>query len=135
MALVSNSWRGAEFPASYADITEQVDIKGLDLLNYASDFGNARTLFEPIKPSGLSSAKEEGNEAVESANREWVESDVDEQLMLFMPFRSTIAIHSIQITSLPPKASDNGGDDNEIPMRPRTIQLYKNQPNNVGFDA
>lgn len=33
-----------------------------------------------------------------------------------------------QITSLPPK------DDENAPMRPRTIKLFTNKPHNLGFD-
>jgi hypothetical protein len=62
-----------------------------------------------------------------------VESDTDEQLMLFMPFQSTLKIHTLQITSCcPPSSSD--GDDSEVPMRPRTLQLYSNRAHVLGFD-
>ncbi|KAI9779871.1 MAG: hypothetical protein M1839_007184 [Geoglossum umbratile] len=115
----------------YTDINEMVDPKHLDLLNYNSDFGNARTLFEKGKPSALAFA-----EGKNTSKGDWVESDTDEQLMLFMPFRAPLKVHTIEVTSLPPKTFDNGDgeDEDEIPMRPKTIQLYTNPLNNLGFD-
>jgi len=66
-----------------------------------------------------------------SKEKDWVESDTDEQLMLFMPFQATLKVHTLQITSLPPAADDDG---NEVPMRPKTIQIYSNFPHILGFE-
>jgi len=60
-----------------------------------------------------------------------VESDTDEQLMLFTPFQSTLKIHSIQITSQPPQPRD---EDDDAPTRPKVIRLYTNRPHILGFD-
>lgn len=125
-----NSWLGAELPRGYSDITDQVDIKGLDLLNIDSDFGDSRTLFHGSRPSALA-AKGKGKETGKG-EKDWVESDTDEQLMLFVPFQSTLKIHTLLITSSPPTSSEDG--DDEIPMRPRTFRLYTNRSNNLGFD-
>jgi hypothetical protein len=38
-----------------------------------------------------------------------------------------------KITSVPPKA-DEDEDEDEIPMRPKTIKLFTNRPHNLGFD-
>ncbi|KNG85976.1 thioredoxin, partial [Aspergillus nomiae NRRL 13137] len=113
----------AAAPKGYADITDQYDPKGLELLNRDSEFGTAKTLFETSKPSALNNGK--------GTAKDWVESDTDEQLMLFVPFQSTLKVHSLQITSLPPS---DGDDDDEVPMRPQTIRLYTNRAHVLGFD-
>lgn len=108
-------------------MTDQVDVRGLDLLNSASECGTARTLFDNSKPSSLSSGKGKEKSGKEDG-KDWVESDTDEQLMLYVPFMSTLKAHTLHITSLPPK------DDDEPPMRPKTIQLYSNRAHVLGFD-
>lgn len=127
-----SGWVGASLPRGYSDVTDQVDIKGLDLLNLDSDCGSARTLFEATKPSFLENRTGKGKASSEGTKKDWVESDTDEQLMLFIPFQSTLKIHSLHITSLPPKDAD--GDKDEIPMRPKTIQIYSNRSHILGFD-
>ncbi|KAL4815444.1 PITH domain-containing protein [Aspergillus spinulosporus] len=119
------TWIGAATPKGYSDITEEYDVRGLELLNRDSEFGVARTLFESSKPSALGNGKGKDGAA------DWVESDTDEQLMLFIPFKSTLKVHSLHITSLPPA---EGEDDDEVPMRPRTIHLYTNRSHILGFD-
>lgn len=120
-----NGWIGAAAPKGYSDITDQHDPKGLELLNRDSGFGTAKTLFDPSKPSALS----DNGKRKEGAPADWVESDTDEQLMLFVPFQSTLKVHSLQVTSL---AAASASD--EEPMRPRTIQLYTNRSHVLGFD-
>ena len=111
-------------------MTDQVEVRGLDLLNSAGECGTARTLFDNSKPSSLDSGKGKGKDASdgEEKKKDWVESDTDEQLMLYIPFMSTLKVHTLQITSLPPK------DDDEAPMRPKTIQIYSNRAHVLGFD-
>ncbi|KAI4127855.1 MAG: hypothetical protein LQ347_004430 [Umbilicaria vellea] len=124
-------WLGCGLPKGYRDVTGQVDVKGLDLLNSDSEFGNSRTLFDESKPSGLDDkgkAKSSGKEG----KKDWVESDTDEQLMLFVPFQSTLKVHTLHITSLPPKASEDS--DEEPPLRPKTIQIYSNRAHVLGFE-
>lgn len=58
-----------------------------------------------------------------------MQSDSDEQLMIYIPFQSTVKIHSIHLTSLP----DNT-DDDESPSRPKLIKLFTNKPHILGFD-
>lgn len=126
-------WLGATVPKPYRDVTDQVDSKGLELLNRDTQFAEAKALFEPTKPSSLkeNNGKGKGKAAAGGGTdgADWVESDTDEQLMLYVPFRSTLKIHSLHITSLPP----SDGDD-EVPMRPKTIQLYPNRVHVLGFD-
>lgn len=99
-------------------------MRGLDLLNADSDFGGVRTLFETSKPSSLSKGKGSAD------TKDWVESDVDNQLMLYVPFTSTLKIHTIQITSNPPVDED----DDDIPVRPKTIHVWTNRQHNLGFE-
>ena len=123
-----STWRAASLPKGYSDITDQVDIRGLDLLNSDSECGTVRTLFDGSKPSSLEDSKGKGKSNGDADKKDWVQSDTDEQLMLFVPFMSTLKVHTLHITSLPPK-----GDD-EAPMRPKTIQIYSNRAHVLGFD-
>ena len=50
--------------------------------------------------------------------------------MLYIPFQSTLKIHSIHLTALPPTSEDN----DEVVMRPKTIKLYTNRAQILGFD-
>lgn len=86
-------WRIGDLPKGYNDVSDQVDAKGLELLNADSEFGSVRTLFEGSKPTGLQNGK------AEAKVKDWVESDTDEQLMLFMPFQSTLKVHTLQVCS------------------------------------
>lgn len=56
-------WLGAALPRGYRDVTDQVDIKGLELLNCDAAFGSVRTLFDGQKPSALDSGNEKGEHA------------------------------------------------------------------------
>ena len=125
------SWISSSPPKGYKDVTDQVDRHGLDLLNADSGFGNSRTLFDNSKPSTLDSAKGKGKSSDGKSGKDWVESDTDEQLMLYIPFNSTLKVHTLLITSLPPKPSEDADD---VPMRPKTIQLYTNRPHILGFE-
>lgn len=91
----SSGWRAADLPKGYDDVTDQLDVKGLDLLNADSDFGSVRVLFESSKPSALQNGK-----ASEGQAKDWVESDTDEQLMLFLPFQATLKLHTIQVSGM-----------------------------------
>lgn len=127
-AGAGGGWLGAGVPKGYTDVTDQVDMKGLDLLNQDSDKGSARVLFDPSKPSSLNG---KGKEKAAGGTTDWVESDTDEQLMLHIPFNSKLKIHTLHITSLPPSSSE---DDDDAPMRPKTIRLYTNRAQILGFE-
>lgn len=120
-------WRGSDIPRGYSDITDQVDVKDLDLLNVDTEFGGARTLFDAARPSQLGKGKEQAEGSEEK--KDWVESDTDEQLMLYVPFQSTVKIYSLHITSL---ADASSSDD--APMRPKTIKLFTNRSHVLGFE-
>ncbi|OAL33854.1 thioredoxin [Fonsecaea nubica] len=113
-----STWVGLELPRGYRNVTSQVDVLGMELLNWDSEHGNARTLISGTKPKGKAEDKSD-----------WVESDTDEQLMLYLPFMSTLKIHSLHLTSLP----DNT-DDDESPSRPKLVKVYTNRPRILGFD-
>jgi hypothetical protein len=122
-------WLGAPITAkNYSNITSSVETSGLDIMNANTAIGSARILFEGTKPSGLSN-KGKGKGEV----NDWVESDTDEQLMLFVPFQAAVKLHSVQITSLPPPV-DEDEDDDEAPSRPKTIKLFCNTHNILGFE-
>jgi hypothetical protein len=87
----SGSWRKGDLPKGYGDVTDQVDVKGLELLNSDTEFGTIRELFDVSKPSALTTGK------ASSKKKDWVESDTDEQLMMFMPFQSMLKVHTMQV--------------------------------------
>ena len=83
------SWRGADLPRGYTDVTDQIELQRCELLNVDPDAGGVRVLFDTAKPSALSGGK--------STTKDWVESDTDEQLLLFMPFQSMLKLHTLQV--------------------------------------
>lgn len=93
-----SNWRSGELPKGYKDISDQVDVKGLELLNADSNFSGVRVLFEGSKPSGLDM---KGKASKDENKSDWVESDTDEQLMLYMPFQAILKVHTLQVGSSP----------------------------------
>lgn len=85
----ATNWRGAELPRGYTDITDQIELQRSELLNVDPDTGGVRVLFDKSKPSALSGAK--------GSTKDWVESDTDEQLLLFVPFQSMLKLHTLQV--------------------------------------
>ncbi len=83
------NWRGAELPRGYGDITSQVEQQRCELLNYDSTLGDVKVLFSSSKPTALSGGQ--------ATAKDWVESDTDEQLMLFLPFQSMLKLHTLQV--------------------------------------
>jgi hypothetical protein len=116
----SGTWIGASLPRGYSDITDSVDLLNLDFLNVDSEAGNARTVFNSAQPSAISKSSS-------VAAKDWIESDTDEQLMMYIPFQSSLKVHSLHITSFPTE-----GDDDIV--RPRTLKLYTNKSNVLSFD-
>jgi hypothetical protein len=49
--------------------------------------------------------------------------------MLFIPFQSTLKVHSLHFTSLPSSA-----DEDDVTLRPKTVKIYKNRAQILGFD-
>jgi hypothetical protein len=91
-----SSWRTETLPRGYGDISDQVDVKGLELLNWDPEKGSVRVLFNADKPSGL---YQKGKEK-ESLAKDWIESDTDEQLMMYIPFQATLKIHTLQVCAV-----------------------------------
>ena len=120
-------WTGAATPRGYSEVTESVDLLGLDFLNLDGEKGDKRTMFDGSKPLSLGA---KGGKAAEGGKKDWIESDTDEQLMLFVPFQSTVKLHSLHITSLP----SGSGDEDEAPARPKTLKFYTNRSTVLGFD-
>ncbi|KAI9817011.1 MAG: hypothetical protein M1826_001675 [Phylliscum demangeonii] len=148
----AEGWRGAEIPKGYSDITKEIEKEGLDILNVDSDLGSAHTLFADEPPSALL-ARQQGHQdkgkasaapeattdgSASTPQADWVESDTDEQIMLFMPFRSGLKVHSLHLTSLPPPPASSGTTivDPAVPgpMRPKTVNVYSNRAHVLGFD-
>lgn len=131
-------WAGVAGPKGYNSVTDQVQEKGVELLNRDTSKGEGKVLFKSTKPSALQvsgDGKGKGKDNTMSSEIDWVESDTDEQLMLFVPFQSTVKLHSFHITSLPPTTTpDDEDDEDELAMRPRTLRLYINRAHVLGFD-
>ncbi|KAF3942053.1 Thioredoxin [Dactylella cylindrospora] len=128
IASSSDSWTGGDIPKGYKNINSEVEVKGLDCMNWKSELGTIKSLFEATAPTSLEaggSAKGKGKDS----DTDWMESDTDEQLMLFIPFQSTVKVFQLQITSLPPDS-----DEDEAPKRPKTIKLFTNNAHILGFD-
>lgn len=83
------TWRGAELPRGYNDITDQVDIRDCEVLNADDDAGTVRVLFESSKPSALNNGK--------GTSKDWVQSGSDDQLLLYVPFQSIVKLHTLQV--------------------------------------
>jgi hypothetical protein len=111
-------WRGAGLPRGYSDVTDQVEIQKSELLNYDEDFGAVRTLVDPSKPGGLSSGK--------MAEKDWVVSDTDEQLLLFTPFMSMVKLHTLQVCALPQPQSQF-----DLKLRGLTFALFRLLPSRM----
>ena len=122
-------WTAFGAPRGYTDVTDSVDVLGLDFLNLDSGAGDKRCIFDTSKPSSLDTK----GKAESSSKKDWIESDTDEQLMLFIPFQSTLKLHSVYITSILPSSEGEDNDD-EAPMRPKTIHLHTNRSTVLGFD-
>ncbi|PNS17759.1 Thioredoxin-like protein 1 [Sphaceloma murrayae] len=118
----SGTWLGAGLPRGYGDVTDSIDQQGLDFLNLSSDAGGAKSIFDGSSPSALGKGKSSGE-----SKKDYIESDTDEQLMLFIPFQSTLKVHTLHITSTIAE-----GDDDVV--RPKTVKLYTNRSNVLGFD-
>jgi len=124
-----NPWVGSQIACGYTDIGDEVDMPNLEIGNANGKFGGIRNLFSPSTP--LTIDKTEGNMVTNDKieDKDFVVSDVDEQLMLFIPFKRAVKVHSIHLTSL---ISTN--EENETSKRPRTIKFVVNRPNMLGFE-
>lgn len=85
------SWRGAELPRGYGDITDQVEVRNCELLNADDEAGPVKMLFESTKPSALDKGKGK------PSSPDWIQSSTDDQLLLFIPFQGSIKLHTLQV--------------------------------------
>lgn len=85
----SETWRGAEIPRGYSDITDQIERRNIELLNADEDAGPVKVLFEESKPSVLDKEK--------TPSKDYVQSGADDQLLLFIPFGSSVKLHTLQV--------------------------------------
>lgn len=71
----SGAWTGAALPRGYTDVTDQVDVLKLELLNQDSDKGTARALIANGKPNGEFASAALTHPAIPEAstNREFVQ--------------------------------------------------------------
>lgn len=116
-------WYGAQPPANYENLTSVVEAKNIQVLNNDPNFDAGRELVNMKAPSSLG---DKGNRSSDKT-KDWVESDTDAQLMIFIPFVSLPKLESLQITSFPDA-------DAKLPtIRPRTLKLYKQQPSILDF--
>jgi hypothetical protein len=121
-----SNWRNGDLPKGYKDISDQVDVKGLELLNADPEFSGVRVLFEGSKPSGLDTkSRESGGDS----KKDWVESDTDEQLMLFMPFQAILKVHTLQVGSyslysidIPDLAVNRSPHFHALPLKAKTVR-------------
>lgn len=125
-----DNWCGAAIARGYSDVSSSVDTRGLDFSNIDSAAGLPRTIFATKKPSGLNNGKAK---AAADENKDWIESDTDEQLMMFIPFQSTMKIQSLQLTSLPGTSPSSSASEDGDVMRPRTISIYTNRTTVLDF--
>ena len=72
-------WLGATLPRGYRDVTDQVDLKGLELLNCDAAFGSVRTLFDAQKPSALDAGKGKGEYTSGFADRSLTNSSCSQR--------------------------------------------------------
>jgi hypothetical protein len=131
----ASGWIGASLARGMSDITDQIDVRGIELLNADHEKSPARVLFSTDKPAALAGkgkGKATGASSSSDSKADWVESDTDSQLMLFLPFQSTLKIHSLHITSFAQRDEDE--EDDDVPARPRKISLHINRTHNLGFE-
>ena len=87
-----------------------------------------KTLFEGAQPKSLSKGKSAASGS--EGSKDWIESDVDNQLMLYVPFMANLKLHTIHVTS----CVSGDSDDDEAPVRPKTIHIWTNRQHNLGFE-
>lgn len=114
-------WLGAELPRGYQDITGEIELPRCELLNVDGDTGSVRVLFSEKKPSALSGSK--------SPNKDWVESDTDEQMLLFMPFQSMLKLHTLQVRL--PDLNPNGVSADRLLTDDASSHPYPHAPKTV----
>lgn len=93
-----------EYVKGMTSLNDKLEMKQLEILN-ATDSSSLRNLFDKSSSSV-------------------VQSDSDEQLMIYMPFQEQIKIHSIIIRA----------DPEAVEQAPSAIELFANRPTILSFD-
>lgn len=114
-----SNWSGAELPRGYGDITDQIEIRNCEVLNADEDGGSVKALFESSKPKGFDK---------KSTAKDYVQSSADDQLLLFIPFQSTIKLHTLQVRNefAPTRHSLTRVDHITAPRRRRCASTPRN---------
>ncbi|KAJ6258803.1 Nephrocystin-3 [Drechslerella dactyloides] len=129
-------WLGAALPQGYVDLNHMIQKSHLEALNTRPEFGSVTEIFQPSPPVSLpkgAAKRQFAQPAVEDstgAKSDFVVSDVDEQLMIFIRFISPVKVFSLQFTSF----RYINEDDDEVSRRPKTIKLYVNAPQILDFE-
>lgn len=127
-------WLGAALPRGYVDITGSIDTTRAEALNIDDAAGSGvRSLLAGAEPQQATSANGVGD---------YVVSDVDDQLMVFLPLQSTARVHTLQLTSKARLSSnddrdddaDDNDDDDDDTSRPELLRIYANPTHVLGFD-
>ncbi|KAK6338121.1 hypothetical protein TWF696_001592 [Orbilia brochopaga] len=129
-------WLGAALPQGYVDLSDMIQKSHLEALNTRTEFGTVNEIFQPSPPASLPNPvkrlfTQPAAEASKGSGPDFVVSDVDEQLMVFIRFISPVKVFSLQFTSF----RYINEDDDEVSRRPKTIKLYVNAPQILDFDT
>lgn len=111
-------WKPADLPKGYSDITEDVELRGCELLNADDGAGPVKVLFDSSKPSALN------KDGKASPKKDFVQSGADDQLLLFIPFQSIVKLHTLQVRFRSRAAGEeqitnSGGTIDHITAAPR----------------
>lgn len=137
------------------NLTDLVDVSRMELLNRNRDRGLPEVLFSKGPPAGLGMRQEDGNNGDIKARHhgdgggptgekadDWVESEQDDQLLLFVPFTYRLSLNHIQLTSVatdPAQAAaflvTPPSDQDCRIVRPRTLKLFAGLAQAPTFDS
>ncbi|KAI9811432.1 MAG: hypothetical protein M1827_005415 [Pycnora praestabilis] len=106
---------GHDHDHDHADVTEPAQ----PVLYSQIDFDKITTLNESVPSSGAAIVKKEWANRMEA--RPELESDADEQLLMYIPFTGQVKLHSLLIRTAP------------HPSSPQTLHLFLNR-DDVDFD-
>ncbi|KAF3904591.1 Nephrocystin-3 [Orbilia brochopaga] len=128
-------WLGAALPQGYVDLNHMIQKSHLEALNTRHEFGTVTEIFQPSPPASMPRGPvkrlftQPAAEKLKSTT-DFIVSDVDEQLMIFIRFISPVKVFSLQFTSF--RYINN--DDDEVSRRPKTVKLYVNAPQILDFE-
>ncbi|KAF3920163.1 Nephrocystin-3 [Arthrobotrys entomopaga] len=124
----TDPWMGKPTPLGYKCLNHFIEKTRVEILNAHTDSGTIQDLLSPSIPAALRGPKT-SSKKMKAGTEDFITSDVDEQLMIHMRFQQPIKIFAIQLTSF---LCTN--DEEEVSKKPRTVQLYVNRPQILGFE-